>query len=345
MPVLMIWTKVEQFVAITAVVMLAIAGSLLGGCPRHRVSTPALSPITSGPGSDWPQTFTDDLGNTVTLAQPPQRIITLQPNLAEIIVLIGAIDQLVGVTEFCKYPPEAAAKPKIGGIINPSLEKIVALQPDLVLANRGNAAAFIRRLEELDINVLGYDLQRLSDVIELVRRLGELTAHNEQAEQVAQDLQRRRQIVVQQGQKLPGPALSVLFVLSWEPLFVAGATSFVDDMITACGGQNAVRQIANVDQKNPWPQISREAVVAANPQVIISTASHGKPKAAEAEQILHRLKVDPGWQQVTAAQHSQVYMIEDDLVTIPGPRLIEGLEQISRLLAQAADQYHRSQDS
>lgn len=345
MTVLMIWTKVEQFVAITAVVMLAIAGSLLGGCLRHRVTAPALSPITSGPSSDWPRTFTDDLGNTVTLAQPPQRIITLQPNLAETIALVGAIDQLIGVTEFCEYPPEAAAKPKIGGIINPSLEKIVSLQPDLVLASRGNDAAFIRRLQQLDIHVLGYDSQTLSDVIELVRRLGKLTGHEQQAEQVAQDLQRRRQVVLQQGQKLPGPALSVLFVLSWEPLFVAGAASFVDDMITACGGQNAVRQIATVDQKKPWPQISREAVVAANPQVIISTASHGKPKTAETEQILHRLKVDPGWQQVAAAQHSQVYIIKDDLVTIPGPRLIEGLEQISRLLAKAADQYHRSKDS
>ncbi len=323
---------------------------LLGGCRTSRQPSGPL-PEAHLPNSTvspaiqtWPRTFTDDLGNTVTLARPPQRVITLQPNLAEIIALVGAIDQLVGVTEFCNYPPEAAAKAKVGGIINPSLEKIVGLQPDLVLVSRGNDMAFIRRLAELDISVLGYDPQTLPDVIELVRRLGEVTGHQEQAEQAAQDLRERYETVLRQASGRSGIRLRVLFVLSWEPLFVAGATSFVNDMITAAGGENAVRQITNVDQKKPWPQISREAVVAANAQAIISTAAHGKAQAAEAEQILHRLKTDPGWQQVTAVKQGQVYIIDDDLVTIPGPRLIDGLETISVALARATQCYEGQDD-
>ncbi len=340
MTVLMTYSKVRQFVAITAVITLAIGSSLLASCQQRRFSRPPLTPSASRPSSDWPRTFTDDLGNTVTLAQPPPRIISLQPNLAETLALVGAIDQLVGVTEFCNYPPEAAAKPQIGGIINPSLEKIVSLQPDLVLASRGNDAAFIRRLQQMGIEVLGYDLQRLEEVIDLVRRLGEITGHHQQAQQAVEDLQRRREEVLEHAQRLPGPALRVLFVLSWEPLFVAGATSFVDDMITAAGGQNVVRYITNVDQNKPWPQISREAVVAANPEVIISTAVHGLPQRAGQEEILRRLKTDPAWRQVTAVKHGQVYIIEDDLVTIPGPRLIAGLEQVSEVLTQANRRYH-----
>ncbi len=344
MTVLMTFSKPKQLVAIAVVAIVAMAGSLLVGCQPRRTAASVVPPATSRPRAGWPRTFTDDLGNTVTLAQPPPRIISLQPNLAETLALVGAIDQLVGVTEFCNYPPEAAAKPKIGGIINPSLEKIVSLQPDLVLVSRGNDAAFIRRLQQMGIEVLGYDLQRLEEVIDLVRRLGEITGHHQQAQQAVEDLQCRREEVLEHGQRLPGPALRVLFVLSWEPLFVAGATSFVDDMITAAGGQNVVRYITNVDQNKPWPQISREAVVAANPEVIISTAVHGLPQRAGQEEILRRLKTDPAWRQVTAIKHGQVYIIEDDLVTIPGPRLIAGLEEISRSLAKAAEQYHRSKD-
>ncbi len=340
MTVLMTFSKPKQSVAIAVVAIVAMAGSLLVGCQPRRPAASVAPPATSRPRAGWPQTFTADVGKALTLAQPPRRIITLQPNLAETVALVGAIDQLVGVTEFCNYPPEAAAKPKVGGIINPSLEKIVSLQPDLVLASRGNDAAFIRRLQQMGIEVLGYDPQRLEEVIDLVRRLGEITGHHEQAQQAVEDLQRRREEVLEHGQRLPGPALRVLFVLSWEPLFVAGATSFVDDMITASGGQNVVRHITNVDQNKPWPQISREAVVATNPEVIISTAVHGLPQRAGQEEILRRLKTDPAWQQVTAVKHGQVYIIEDDLVTIPGPRLIAGLEQVSEVLTQANRRYH-----
>ncbi len=340
MTVLMTFSKPKQLVVIAVVAIVAMAGSLLVSCQPRRPAASVVPPATSRPRAGWPQTFTDDLGNTVVLAQPPRRIITLQPNLAEIVALVGAIDQLVGVTEFCNYPPEAAAKPKVGGIINPSLEKIVGLQPDLVLASRGNDAAFIRRLQQMGIEVLGYDPQRLEEVIDLVRRLGEITGHHQQAEKAAQELEKRQQAVIQQAQNLSTPGLKVLFVLSWEPLFVAGATSFVDDMITTAGGQNVVAHITGVDQKKPWPQISREAVVAANPEVIISTTVHGLPQRAGQEEILRRLKTDPAWQQVTAIKHGQVHIIEDDLVTIPGPRLIAGLEQVSEVLTQANRRYH-----
>ena len=327
-----------------------IAALLIGGCLDSRRPAGQLQAgqslrehlpprVSASPDEPWPRTFTDDMGNTVTFRHAPRRIITLQPNLAEILALVGALHQLVGVTEFCEYPPEAAAKPKIGGIINPSLEAIVGLRPGLVLVSRGNDMAFIKRLPRLGINALGYDPQDLPDVMELVRCLGEVTGHEDQAEQAAQDLEERYAAVVQQGRRLSLSALRVLFVLSWEPLFVAGATSFVDDMITAGGGQNAVRQMASVDRNSPWPQVSREAVVAANPQVIISSSTHDQSGAAEADRIRRRLQADAAWKHVAAVSHGQIYMIDDDLVTIPGPRLIDGLEEISQLLARAGAHY------
>ena len=274
----------------------------------------------------------------MTLNKPPQRIISLSPNLTEIVFLVGAGEQLAGRTNFCDYPPEALNKPTIGGIINPSLEKLVSLEPDLVLAARGVAAAFLDRLREMEIAVLGYDPQTLDDVIALVKRLGHLTGHEQEGADAAAQLAARKAQVEAGSRQWAAAQLRVLFVLSREPLFVAGTTSFVDDILRTCGARNAIAGLSGVDQHRPWPQISREAIVAANPQLIIAQ-THGASSGETSSDILTELRTMPGWREVAAVKNSQVYTIADDLVTIPGPRLIDGLEEISRLVHEAATQY------
>jgi len=274
----------------------------------------------------------------VILNRPPQRIISLSPNLTEILFLVGAEDQIAGRTDFCDYPAEARTKPSIGGIINPSLERLVSLEPDLVLAARGVDVAFLDRLREMQIPFLGYDPQTLDDVIALVGRIGRITGHEQRGREAAEALAERKASVATQHRGADGK-LRVLFVLSRDPLFVAGATSFVDDMIRTCGAQNAVRGIRNVDQHKPWPQASREAIVVANPQLIIFAQTHGAGAADVPADILGQLRNMLAWQEVVAVKTGQVYLINDDLMTIPGPRLIEGLEEISRLVDEAAGQY------
>ncbi len=274
----------------------------------------------------------------MTLNKPPQRIISLSPNLTEIVFLVGAGEQLAGRTDFCDYPPEALDKPTIGGIINPSLEKLVSLEPDAVLAARGVAAAFLDRLREMEIAVLGYDPQTLDDVIALVKRLGHLTGHEQEGADAAAQLAARKERAVARSSRWADVKLRVLFVLSREPLFVAGTTSFVDDILRTCGARNAITGLSGVDQHRPWPQISREAIVAANPQLIIAQ-THGASSGETSSDILTELRNTPAWREVAAVKNSQVYTIADDLVTIPGPRLIDGLEEISQLVHEAAAQY------
>jgi len=317
---------------------------LVGGCqtsrrPSDQPPTAHLpTAATTAASEPWPRSFTDDLGNAVILNKAPQRIITISPNLAEIIFLVGAGQQLAGRTDFCDYPPEAQTIPSIGGIINPSLEKLVSLEPDLVLAARGVDAAFIDRLREMQIPFLGYDPQTLDDVVALVRRIGQITGHDRQASEAAESLARRKAKVAAQHHGADD-RLRVLFVLSRDPLFVAGATSFVDDMIRTCGARNAIRDVRTVDQNRPWPQASREAIVAANPQLIIFAHTHGAGAADVPTDILGQLRNTPAWREVAAVKAGQVYLINDDLVTIPGPRLIEGLEKISGLINEAPSHY------
>ena len=317
---------------------------LVGGCRTSRQPSdqPPTAHLPTGTVTAtsklWPRSFTDDLGNTVMLNKPPQRIISLSPNLTEILFLVGAEDQLAGRTDFCDYPAEAQAKPSIGGIINPSLEKLVSLEPDLVLAARGVHAAFLDRLWEMQIPFLGYDPQTLDDVIALVGRIGRITGHEQQGREAAEALAERKASVATRHRGVDDK-LRVLFVLSRDPLFVAGATSFVDDMMGICGARNAVRDVSSIDQNRPWPQVSREAVVAADPQLVIIAQRHGVKQQESSRDILAQLQTLPAWREIAAVKAGQVYTINDDLVTIPGPRLIDGLEEISRLVDEAVRQY------
>jgi len=327
-----IWTQLK-LISVATVILLG--GSL--ACKLHTGQLPqeqSANPNSAPASKHWPRSFTDDLENTVTLNKPPQHIISLSPNLTEIVFLVGAGDQLAGRTDFCDYPSEASQKPSIGGIINPSLEKLVSLEPDLVLAARGVDAAFLDRLEEMQIPFLGYDPQTLDDVIALVRRIGRITGHDQQGKKAAEALAERKASVTAQHRGADSK-LRVLFVLSRDPLFVAGATSFVDDMMGTCGARNAIRDVRTVDQKRPWPQTSREAVVAADPQLIIIAQRHGVGQQKRVQDILAQLRALPAWREVAAVKGGQVYLINDDLVTIPGPRLIEGLEEISYLISEA----------
>ncbi len=325
-----------------ALVLAALVLAALGGCRGSQ--TPGQSPTASKmppPVTDWPRAFTDDLGKTVTFKQPPQRLVSLSPNLTEIVFLVGAGEQLAGRTDFCDYPPEALDKPTIGGIINPSLEKLVSLEPDLVLAARGVDAAFLDRLREWEIPVLGYDPQTLDDVIALVERIGQLTGHDREGAEAADKLAARKEHVVSQSSRWADAELRVLFVVSREPLFVAGITSFVDNILRSCGTRNAIAGLSGVDQHRPWPQISREAIVAADPQLLIFAQTHGAGAADVPTDILAQLANTPAWREVAAVKNSQVHTINDDLVTIPGPRLIDGLEEIGRLVGEAVPSYQR----
>ena len=136
--------------------------------------------------------------------------------------------------------------------------------------------------------------------------------------------------------------LRVLFVLSQEPLFVAGKSSFVDDMIRTCGARNVIEQVASISRASPWPQVSREALVATDPQLIIFAETRSLGQATVPD-MLTELRGTPAWREVAAVRAGQVCTINDDLVTIPGPRLIDGLEEICRLVGAARPRLATSQ--
>jgi iron complex transport system substrate-binding protein len=315
------------------IVMMMLAGSLaslagltgLTGC--RPAAAPTASPVTSPPPAaeqTFPLTLTDDSGHQVTFSAAPRRIITLAPSLTEACFALGLGEQIVGVTSYCHYPPESETRPRIGGYVNASLEKIVALTPEVVFATRGTPLTFMESLRATGVPVFAVDQTNMEDVVTSLRQIGAICGVPARGEALAAELEQALASRRQQAEMIPRDQwLTGLYVVWLEPLFVAGAGSFQDEMLAACG----VRNVAGLDK--PFGSLSAEAVLEADPEVIILSREHGTDQPAEQ---LKALQTSPLWKNVRAVKMGQVYELNAEYMNVPGPRLQEGLRQLERLL-------------
>jgi iron complex transport system substrate-binding protein len=271
------------------------------------------------PGSAWALSVVDQTGRTLTLSVPPRRIVSLVPSVTEVLYAIGAEDLLVGVTDFCDYPPAAKRKPHVGGMLSPNLETLVTLKPDLVVATRsGNTEETFDQLKRLGIPVYLADPATVSDVLRLVSNLGELTGHRDGAAAVDKDIERRIEAVRDRVAGRPLPR--VLYVLWPEPLIVPGKGALVSELIAIAGGASVT-----ADQGQGYPRMSLEAAVGRAPEVII-LASHGSKGGPAARQQWERLESMP------AIKSGRLYTADGDLMHRYGPRFLVGLESLARLI-------------
>ncbi len=262
----------------------------------------------------------DMLGREVTVNGPPKRIISLAPSLTETVYALGAQELLIGVTTFCDYPPEALKKPKIGGMVNPSLEGIVTLRPDLVLATtEGNRDETVRQLAELGIPTYVVSPKNFNGVLEAIARIGQLIGREEMARQVGGDLERRRDRVVAATRGRPRPR--VLYLVWADPVIVPGRGTVITDLIGIAGGASI-----SADEWIEWPRLSLEQVVARAPEVII-TATHN---VAHVDDSLRRWREQKIF--LPAFKAGRVHTIDGNLIHRPGPRVVDGLEALARAI-------------
>ncbi len=300
---------------ITFAAMAVIAITLLAGCEAAQ-ATPAPT-ATPAPASTFPITVEDAVGNTVTIDAEPERIISLAPSHTETLFALGLGDRVVGVTEYCNYPPEATEKPMVGGFSNIDLEQVVGLEPDLVLATSMHVAETVPALQEHGVTVFVADPQTVLEVLETTRTIGQITGQDEAAKVLIARMQERIDAVQETIGDAPRP--KVFWELGPE-LYTAGPGSFLNDLILVAGGENVA-----ADADSPWPQLSMEAIVLKDPDVVV-LADHNYGETAE------MVKERPGWEDIAAVREGRIIEItNDDIVSRPGPRIVEGLE----FLAQA----------
>jgi iron complex transport system substrate-binding protein len=263
--------------------------------------------------------YVDDAGRRMYFAKPPARIVSLAPSITEMLFSMEAGEQLVGVTDFCDYPPEALKKPKVG-YSNPNLESLVALQPDLVIApNDFLKPDVIVKLEQLKIPVFILADNNVEGIFVHIQTLGRIVGHSSKADTVAMQL--RQQVAVIQ-RRIKGKApVRMLYVLNSQPLITVGPGSFIDQVIQMAGGANVAAKSAT-----PYPRLSMEAVLQEDPEALVFPV--GKAEGiSESEQQTWRQ-----WLTMTAVKQGRLHQISADWLNRPGPRIARGLEALAEIL-------------
>ena len=266
----------------------------------------------------FPLELRDDRGVTVRLVAPPRRIVSLAPSLTEIVYLLGREGSLVGVTRFCNVPSAASGLPKIGGVSDPDVERIVALSPDLVLCTTdGNPREKVLSIEEMGIPCFAVAPQDLEAVFTAIERLGVLLGDADRGRAEAGALRRRARLASPSYRVAEQPA--ALFVVSTAPIIAAGEGTFMDELVRLAGGRNAAARFSG-----RYPRLSVEGLVAVRPDVIFVAGMAG----------VERFPPEvTRWKEVPAFRDGAVITLDGDLVTRPGPRLVNALERVSAAFA------------
>jgi len=275
----------------------------------------------SRPGDDSAAfTFVDDIGRKVTVIKP-ERLVSLTPSSTEILFALGLGDKVVGVDDYSNYPAAALKIDKVGAYDKPILEKIVALKPDLVLADSIHEEA-VKRLEEMGISVAVVFPSDLEEVLTGIRWIGIATGARDRAVELEAELTERIRLVDEKVASIPEQERPwVYYEVSSEPIMTAGPKTLSSELIVRAGGRNIAH-----DAATDYPEFSPEAIVSRNPDVIIFPEIHGTD-AVEVETI----KARPGWGTVEAVQNGRLYSVDADILSRPGPRVVEALEKMMQL--------------
>ncbi len=280
----------------------------------------ALLIAASGCKSPVPQgNITDDLGRTVQIKGIPQRIVSLSPSNTEIVYALGLEDRLIGVTTYCNYPPEAQKKLQVSGYSTVDVEKVVSLQPDLILADSIHKTEVIPALEKLGIPVIGIVAPSLDQLLADIELVGKISGKQNAASVLVASLKQRITAV---KEKTAGASKPRVFFVTWhDPLWTVGRGSMIDDLIVRAGGSNMASDLkAN-------QTIDLETAIQRNPEVIVVLSSMGDQAVS-----YNFLKNEPRFQATDALKNNRVYQVDSDIFGRTTPRTIDALEELAKLI-------------
>ncbi|MCS6873411.1 MAG: cobalamin-binding protein [Pyrinomonadaceae bacterium] len=257
--------------------------------------------------------FVDDLGRQVKLPKRVERVVSLAPSLTEIIFAVKAEDKLVGVTTYCDFPEPAREIEKVGDTIRPSLERIISLKPDVVFVSTASQLeGFVRLLEQKGISVFVTNPSSIEKILENIEVIGKIVERDNEAQSLVEQLRKRIERVEEKSKDLSRPRV---FVQIDKSLFTVGKDSFITDLIRKAGGISVTENI-----ENSYPKVSKETALSLNPEVIILPDS---PDNGEPNEVFSNSD---------AVRNGRVYKINSDVLSRPGPRIVDALEQVSEMI-------------
>jgi iron complex transport system substrate-binding protein len=260
------------------------------------------------------RTVTDDIGRSVNIVHAPQRIISLAPGITETLYALGLADNIAGVTTFCDWPAAARTKQRIGGFTNPSIEKIVSLKPDLIIATAdGNRQDTVLQLEKLGLSVYVINPVDANGVLRNILQIGKITNREEAAGKLVEKLQKRLNNIAAQIRHKKKPR--VFFQLGREPLFTAGSGTLINEVIERAGGIN----VAGHDTAR-YPVYSAEGIIMASPEIIVFAPMVNDKKFASVKSIWQKFG------EIPAVKNNKIYPIDADLINRASPRIFDAIE-------------------
>ncbi len=263
--------------------------------------------------------YTDDLGRTVLIKGTPQRIVSLSPSNTELVYALGLEDRLIGVTTYDNYPPAAKQKPQVSGFSTVDVEKVVSLQPDLILASAIHKTEVIPAFEKLGIPVLGIMAPNLVKLEADLNLIGTVTGKQAEADKLNKSIEQRIAAV---ETKTSGVSRPRVFFVTWhDPLWTVGRDSMINDLIVKAGGVN----IASDLEANQT--IDLETAIQRNPEIIVVLSSMGDQAVS-----YNFLKNEPRFKSTDALKNNRVYQVDSDIFGRTTPRIVEGLEQLAQLI-------------
>jgi iron complex transport system substrate-binding protein len=297
---------------------LALFSLLLFGMPGLAQMQAAIAASGSQDAAPVSHFFTDEIGRKVEVSTVVKHIVSLAPNLTEIVFALGEGDHLAGDTDFCDYPVEATQKPHVGGPINPNLEHVVALMPDLVLATKAiNRRETVEALARIGVPVYVTDPHSVDDMISSVEHIGNVLHAEKTAVPLVEDLRERLSNL---GRRMAGAVpRRVLFVVWTDPLISIGRGTFIADALRRAGARSVV------DASAEWPRVNLEEIVRLQPEILVFASAH----AGDTQHNIDALRAQPGWRSLEALRRGNIVIVSD-AINRPAPRMVDAVEQLAR---------------
>jgi iron complex transport system substrate-binding protein len=262
----------------------------------------------------------DEVGREVTFPFPPKRIVSLAPNVTEILFGLGLDEEIVGVSIHCNFPEKAKSKVRVGSYISLDFEKIASLNPDLIIATgAGNTRDMVDRLGKLGFQTYVVYPKNFKDILLSIAHIGQVVNRGKKAKAIIEGMRRRSERVIELTQDLPRP--KVLVQIGDVPIVTVGKGSFADDLVRLAGGENIAGK-----EKEVYPRLGMEEILKRSPEVIVISSMDPK---GDYQKILQEWT---RWKTIPAVKNGRIYLIDSDLLDRPSPRIIDGLEELARVL-------------
>ncbi len=264
--------------------------------------------------------LTDEIGRKVNIPNSPKRIISLAPSITEILFDLWLNEEIAGVTDFCDFPEAALNKPRIGGFVNPSMEKIVSLKPDLIIGTRdGNRMETIQRLNDLGFSVYVINPKGFDGVMKTIKNIGEVVGRGDESRKIIKNMMTKKEHITTFTRSLPKPR--VFFQVGDAPMITVGKETLANDLIRLAGGRSI-----SENESVSYPLYSIETVISKAPEIIIMSSMKSK------KDYLSLVKWWQNWKSIPAVKRNAIYVIDSNLIDRPTSRIVEGLETMIRMI-------------